>query len=129
MAGLSPRELDAFRRILDERRKVLIAEIRTKLAEAKGELIGADEVTSIDGGDRAFLDLASELDLAMAERDIQELQDLDAAVERLESGHFGTCTDCSESVAPARLKAYPTAGRCNACQTRHEAHSPSHHKL
>ena len=38
------------------------AEIRAKLAEAKGEIDGADETTSVDGGDRAFLN--SEFNLA-----------------------------------------------------------------
>lgn len=130
MAAFSSRELDGFRRTLLERRAQLVAEIRTKLAEAKGERIAPDEASSIDGGDGSVLDLASDLDFAMAERVAMELRDLKAAFERLEKGNFGTCTDCAAPVGLARLQAYPTAKRCTPCQTVWEArqHTP-HPKL
>jgi DnaK suppressor protein len=130
MTPLTPGNLDGFRTLLADRRKQLVADIRTKLAEAKGEIVGADETSSVDGGDRAFLELASELDLAMAERDIRELRDLDTAWERLESGRFGVCIDCGNSIAPARLQANPAAARCNPCQTLQEsAHREPHNRL
>lgn len=130
MTAISPGSLDGFRRTLAERRNQLVNEIRTKLAEAKGEIVGADETSSVDGGDRAFLELASELDLAMAERDIRELRELDAAWERLENGRFGICVDCGNPIAMARLQANPAAARCNPCQTQREsAHPEQHHRL
>ena len=128
MAGFSPRALDAFRRTLSERRAQLVTEIRAKLAEARGERIGVDQASSVDGGDRAFLELAGELDLAMAERDILELRDLDAAYEKLTSGTYGVCSDCAEPIVLARLQAFPSAKRCNDCQTAYETHrqNPRH---
>ena len=130
MTGISRNESEEFRRILAERRAQLVIEIRTKLAEARGEVDAADGATSVDGGDRAFLDLAGEVDLAMAERDIMELRDLDVAVERLDNGTFGTCIDCAEAVALARLRAFPTAKRCQRCQTSFEAkHAGAHPTL
>ena len=89
-----------------------------------------DRRSPVDGGDRAFLELASELDLAMAERDVRELRELDAAWERLENGRFGTCVDCGNPIAMARLQANPAAARCNPCQTQMEsAHPEQHHRL
>jgi DnaK suppressor protein len=130
MADFSPRELDAFRRTLSERRAQLVTEIRTKLAEARGERIGVEEASSVDGGDRAFLDMASELDLAEAARDISELRDLDAAFERLNAGKYGVCTDCAVAIQRQRLQVFPSARRCNPCQTQYEAnHATPHHTL
>lgn len=130
MKTMSPGDQSGFRRILSERRVQLVAEIRAKLAEARGEIMGTDETSSVDGGDRAFLELASELDLAMAERDIRELRDLDAAWEKLESGRYGICIDCESPITLARLQATPTTSRCNACQTQLEStHPEKHHRM
>ena len=121
-------DLASFDKQLAKRRLHLLAEIRARLAEARGERIGADEASSIDGGDRAFLDLASEMDLALAERDVQELRDVEAAQERIAARVFGTCTDCDEAIAIARLHAFPTAKRCSPCQTAYESRrrNPQH---
>jgi DnaK suppressor protein len=105
---------------LAHRRVQLRAEIRTKLAEARSEQVDADETSSTDGGDRTFLDLASELDVAAAERDVRELREVEAAQERIASGAFGTCSDCGVAIAVARLRAYPTAKRCTPCETASE---------
>ena len=128
MAEFPPRVTDSFLRSLSERRAQLIGEIRAKLAEAKGERIGIDESSSVDGGDRAFLELASEMDLAMAERDIQELRDVEAALERLSKATYGDCGTCGAPIAPARLQAFPSAFRCSTCQTAHESRSANPHR-
>ena len=128
MSEFSPRAIDSFRRSLAEQRAQLVIESRTKLAEAKDERIGIDETSSVDVGDRAFLEQASELDLAMAERDIQELREVDAAMERLANGTYGACGDCVAPIVQARLQAFPSAYRCNACQTAHEAQGGNPHR-
>ncbi|MCB1332330.1 MAG: TraR/DksA C4-type zinc finger protein [Roseivivax sp.] len=38
-----------------------------------------------------------------------------AALARIESGDFGYCEDCGESIAPARLALDPAAPRCISC--------------
>lgn len=121
MTAFPPDNLGQFSEQLAQRRLQLLAEISAKLAQARGERIGADDASSIDGGDRAFLDLASELDLAIVERDVHELRDVEAAQERIAASTFGTCTDCGEVIAMARLHAFPSAKRCSPCQTACEA--------
>jgi DnaK suppressor protein len=120
MTAVRPEEIAEIGRQLALRRVQLQDEIRAKLAEARSEQVGADETSSVDVGDRAFLDLASELDVATAERDVRELRDVEAAQERIAAGTFGTCSDCGVDIALARLRASPTAKRCNACQTASE---------
>ena len=41
-------------------------------------------------------------------------------LQRLEAGEFGTCSDCRCRISDARLRAVPFAGRCLACQAKHD---------
>ena len=123
MAAMNNAMQGQFRQLLEQRCVVLTGEIRAKLCEARAERIAPDAAASTDGGDRATLDAAGELDLAEAARDSNELRDIEAALERLDAGTFGVCTDCSRNIAIARLQAYPTAKRCSPCQQVREARS------
>ena len=58
----------------------------------------------------------------MNEHETAELGDIEAALERIQAGTYGHCTDCGVSIPPARLSAYPTAKRCIACQSAAEQH-------
>jgi DnaK suppressor protein len=46
------------------------------------------------------------------------------ALERLRDGSYGTCQECGEAIAPARLKAMPEVTTCVRCQDRLERMSP-----
>ena len=46
-----------------------------------------------------------------------ELAEVDAALERVADGTYGTCERCGQPIAPARLEARPTARYCIACAT------------
>lgn len=41
-----------------------------------------------------------------------ELGDVETALERIESGSYGTCTVCGAAIAPARLEAMPATPYC-----------------
>ncbi len=49
-----------------------------------------------------------------------ELQDIEAALARINNGEYGVCIDCGGDIASGRLEIYPTAKRCMACQARRE---------
>lgn len=44
-----------------------------------------------------------------------ELTKIDAALQRIEAGTYGTCTECGESIGEKRLKAVPFATICMNC--------------
>lgn len=120
MSGYSSKNTSEFRSLLSARRLELLSQVEARLAEAREEHIGPDASAPTAGGDEASLDLASEIDLAIAGRDVEELRDIEAALERLADGTFGACTSCGEAIILERLRAYPTAKRCAACQDRFE---------
>lgn len=119
-------------RIIKERRAKVAAELQQDVEKAREEqypdLTGG---AGIDTGDQASADLLSDIDNAELSRDLRELRELDAALERLAASNYGTCVTCGGEIDFERLSAYPTAVRCFDCQRVHEktfAH-PSEPKL
>jgi DnaK suppressor protein len=105
---------------LERRRTALVEEIGRKLSASRDKIGSASIDQIIEGGDYASADAMAGLDLAEAQRDIRELRDVDAARGRLADGSYGTCIDCGEEIAAARLAAYPAAERCTECQKAYE---------
>jgi len=103
-----------------KRRAALEEDIRRKLSASRDKTGSTSIDQIIEGGDSASADMMAGIDLAEAQRDLEELRDVDAARARLADGHYGNCIDCGEPIAKARLVAYPTAKRCTECQTAYE---------
>ena len=51
----------------------------------------------------------------MGNTGLEELQAIEAALDRIEAGSFGTCAKCGEPISPERLKAVPHAALCEEC--------------
>ena len=107
-----------FCALLQAQRKQLLNEVREKIA-ASGEGLGFVNQSKITDDD-AVADAAAAMDVAMVIRESRELQDIEAALARIADGSYGICTDCGEEIDRARLKAYPAAVRCLACQENSE---------
>jgi DnaK suppressor protein len=54
-------------------------------------------------------------------RERHELDEIDAALTRLEAGRYGLCEACRGPIPLARLRAMPATRRCANCQINHEA--------
>lgn len=52
---------------------------------------------------------------ALAEHARRSLDEIDAALERLDAGRYGVCERCAARIPVARLAARPTARRCVPC--------------
>ncbi len=114
-------ELARLKVTLLARRKQLEGEVedgqqRRMDEDSFGSLAG--EVA--DAGDASMATEQSGLRNTQIGRDIAEIRDIDAALERLDSGNYGICTRCARDIAIARLQANPSAQRCIECQTAHE---------
>jgi len=62
-----------------------------------------DDITEIEGHDRIT---ATKLQMK------QELAEVDAALKRIEDGHYGLCKVGGEEISEERLEAIPTATVC-----------------
>ncbi len=56
----------------------------------------------------------------LGETQRREIQQIDAALARLDAGMYGSCADCDQEIDPRRLKALPYALLCAECATRRE---------
>jgi DnaK suppressor protein len=101
-------EMNGFREILERKAAELVGALRNRDGIAIEK--SADQMDEIQ--------YASERDLAICnvDRDSAVLRQIQAALERLRDGGFGTCIDCESAIGPKRLAAVPWASRCIRCQ-------------
>ncbi len=74
----------------------------------------------VDQKDGANQQQQASLAQAQEQRDLDELAQVRAALQRLDLGVYGDCADCGDPIPMARLTAQPAALRCAACQTAYE---------
>ena len=58
---------------------------------------------------------------ALEESELEELNQIDRALERMENGSFGRCQACSGSIEEASLMAIPFTNLCINCARDQEA--------
>ena len=102
------------------------AQLLERIAYERGGVVSRADMAA-DHFDNSFQSRAQiqterQTEFAMNEHETAELGDIEAALERIQAGTFGTCTDCGVTISTARLNAYPTAKRCIDCQTLAEQH-------
>lgn len=56
--------------------------------------------------------------LSMAEGVFDSLREVNAALERIDAGTYGTCESCGKDIPEERLDARPVARLCMACKRR-----------
>ncbi len=117
---MSHLDIPACQQQLHAMRKSLLDQI----AQQRGGVVPRAEVAADhynhpeDSG--AQLATERELEFALGERELAELDAIDKALARVNAGTYGECTDCGTRIAAARLHATPEAARCIHCQEKHE---------
>lgn len=95
---------------------VLDSAQRESLSEASGENVYRDHMA--DQGSATF---ERELDMSLEENVRNELTSLLDALVRIESGTYGVCERCSQTIPLERLDAMPTASLCIGCKEAEES--------
>lgn len=121
MADLSQAQLDELVKKLTDEREALLQEVRTELENSgdqqRIELLNREPG---DSGDESLANALADFNVAMMDRQIAELRDIETAFARVKAGEYGSCIDCGQDIEFPRLKAYPTAKRCLHCQEQRE---------
>ena len=118
--ALTPQQTEELKGLIARRRQSLVAELRETTDKVREEPFGELAGDAPDSGDESVATLIADLDQADRSRDLDQLRGLDAAHQRIASGGYGVCVDCSRDIGFDRLRANPAAIRCIDCQTRHE---------
>ena len=113
-------DTDRFRDTLLQERKRVRDAIEYLHQENPGSL--EDETEEILGGtdnhlaEAATGTLDREIDYTLEENSEQVLEQIEAALKRIDDGSFGHCTRCGREIAQERLEARPWAALCIDCQ-------------
>ena len=110
-------DLDAFRRLLEDRRGELLRTLERGRHESAAERIGRYAGEVHDRGEESVVDAQAEVNAMLVEHHDTALAAVENALRRVEQGSFGECVSCAEPIAVERLRANPAAARCIACQS------------
>jgi DnaK suppressor protein len=110
------RELNAFQRLLNHRRRELIDEASRTLGG-----MGENREQFPDPTDRASLEGNRNILLRIRDRERKLLTKIDEALGRIEDGSYGKCEECGGDIGIERLRARPVTTLCIDCKSLQEA--------
>ena len=117
---LKPEQLAELRRLLAERRVALARLVQSEHEKIRDGSIADPHEQSADATRAAeFI----EMQTAMTDRHLVEINAIERAESRLAEGTYGECATCGGPIGYERLTAYPTAERCTPCQSAYERRS------
>ena len=102
------------------------------LLRKKGELFGSGGIKPLqasmenntrqgDMADQATGNNEVHIALKLKQTDAKILQAIEEALLRIEKGTYGTCRDCGEPIAQARLNAIPWTRVCITCKEKQQS--------
>jgi len=107
--------LTSLRDLLNYRLVELRAEVHAaQQARLEPGGMGTHEVA--DRKDEATQQQFEDLGDLQEQRDIDELAQVESALQRLDTGTYGNCADCGDPIPLQRLRVQPAAPRCASCQ-------------
>jgi RNA polymerase-binding protein DksA len=65
-----------------------------------------------------------EFTLSLLGSEEDALEQIEAAIERIENGSYGECGTCGVKIPKSRLEAIPYAAQCVRCASQQEDHGP-----
>jgi DnaK suppressor protein len=117
MANLTDKQLQKLKKQLLERQRLLVGEVNEQRSQAAEDV----EIGAVgDAADESVVRMATDLHLQEAGRDLEELRDIDAALQRIADGSYGDCEQCGTEIGYPRLEVQPIATRCIQCQAQFE---------
>ncbi len=118
--ALHPEDLEGFEKILKRRRLLLADDIlgldRDRVDKSEGDAAHSNHMA--ESGTDAF---EEDVRLSRMESAAEELDEIEAALERMHEGSYGVCEDCGKPLPMERLRAIPYARLCISCKAIEEA--------
>lgn len=110
-------------KIIDEMQPILLERKEKLVKIIEGSRLSIDQLKSQECKDELdFAELSSDsfTEGQIANQQLRELKEIDAAIERMEDGSYGICAMCDEKIAIGRLRAKPFAKYCTPCREIYE---------
>jgi RNA polymerase-binding protein DksA len=90
----------------------VVSSTQAQMAEKVGDLP--------DVSDRASEGFEDELAVGLIAIEAAKLDDIEAAIQRIDDGSYGLCVDCGRAIPRKRLEVLPFARRCLTCEGQSE---------
>jgi len=112
--------------------RLLVDEFRQRLAAARLRLARLAAITDADletlavresreAAEDAAVGTVGDLLARLQGQERLELEEIEAAQERLEAGEYGVCEGCQKPISLGRLRTAPAARICTLCHVKAEA--------
>lgn len=112
--------LDSFTELLRKQRKDYLDQFRR--AEEDLESIAEERESELE--EHAQEEQSARLLTRMDDRTLHAVQEIDAALQRLLKGSYGSCEACGANIPIARLRTLPATRYCKGCESKHEKETP-----
>jgi DnaK suppressor protein len=120
-AGMARSRYTELKRMLQERRGELQAEVKGKMRDVRAEgTWGGKQNEVFDAVESSESDIQEDIEFALIQMKSETLNKVNDALKRLEQGDYGYCFECGEEIAEKRLRALPFAVRCKDCEEAKE---------
>ncbi|HVO22944.1 MAG TPA: TraR/DksA C4-type zinc finger protein [Candidatus Margulisiibacteriota bacterium] len=114
---MNPKTIESLAKVLRHQRGVLFKEAAG--AEADLAFIAEDRETDFE--ERGQEERAARLFARLDVRAKHAIEEIDAALQRIAAGTYGTCSVCGRAIPAKRLQALPATPFCLECAHAHEA--------
>lgn len=113
---MNKRDRERFKKLLTERRE----QIQRTMASSREAGLGIESDDLPDEVDQASTETGQTMQLRLRDRENYLLKKIAVALEKIESGEYGICTDCEEPINIKRLEARPVTELCIRCKEDQE---------
>ena len=104
-------EIETIKQELQQRK----VELQQRHERTHKHIYGKDEPVSANFNEQIKETENDQLVMALEADAIEELAQIDRALERIEQGSYQTCASCGNEIGAARLQAIPYTDRCIEC--------------
>ena len=111
---------ERFRSLLEDERAqaaALVSSLRSDIASAEASRRGLRVDEQDPEGASTIFEISKETSLLDLQLD--HLDEIDAALDRIDEGSYGTCLECGQPIPEGRLEARPWTGYCIDHAVRH----------
>jgi len=109
---MEEKELEAFKEVLQERKKQILKNIDDNTKE----IDGLKEADASDEADHATISTDTAIEEALNIKQQAELKEIEYAMFKIANQSYGVCEMCEEPIGLPRLKVKPQAKYCIVCR-------------
>ena len=107
------KEFEKVKKQLIDERETLLKEVQASYETCRE--LGQDGVPDI--GDMSSVTYSRDVLFNLSATQKQRINDIDAALERIDKGEYGICMECEEEISPRRMEVRPFSRYCIECKT------------